>query len=422
MRILSTAADAFGPLKDAKLDLARGMTVIYGPNESGKSTWHAALFAGLCGRRRARGTPKKEDREFQEQHRPWEGSEWTVSVEIELDDGRTIQLRHDLERATATAIDLVLGQDVTSEIVSDGAPDGSLWLGLDRRSFMITASVRQAEITAISQHPEALREHLQRAAATAGRDETAAGAISHLKEFYKKNVGLDRKSSSRPLPAARRSLARVKTALEEAREEHDAFQNLEATAKRYQDEVHGADRALKRMEAAERQERARILRDRYDRAVELDGLFRHGEPEGPADNADLEREVAAALNQFETQPDISNLEGTSAEELRVELEALPEAPDGDLEVAPEVTAAVGEVGSSGASLAEHRRTEPKGGTVNTPVGVSADELRELVVGLEARIPEVDPVTRREADQAAAAVQEVAGDKELVWVGVGSQVS
>ena len=49
MRIESVTAHAFGPFVDETLDLARGMTVIYGPNESGKSTWHAALYAGLCG-------------------------------------------------------------------------------------------------------------------------------------------------------------------------------------------------------------------------------------------------------------------------------------------------------------------------------------------------------------------------------------
>ena len=55
MRIERVVAHAFGPLIDATLDLAPGMTVVYGPNEAGKSSWHAALYAGLCGVRRGRG-------------------------------------------------------------------------------------------------------------------------------------------------------------------------------------------------------------------------------------------------------------------------------------------------------------------------------------------------------------------------------
>ena len=36
--------------------------VIYGLNETGKSSWQAAIYAGLCGMRRARGAPMKHER------------------------------------------------------------------------------------------------------------------------------------------------------------------------------------------------------------------------------------------------------------------------------------------------------------------------------------------------------------------------
>ena len=48
----SVKAHAFGPFHDATLELAPGMNVVYGPNEAGKSSWRAALYAGLCGTRR----------------------------------------------------------------------------------------------------------------------------------------------------------------------------------------------------------------------------------------------------------------------------------------------------------------------------------------------------------------------------------
>ena len=56
MRFESVKAHAFGPFRDKTLELSPGMNVVYGPNEAGKSSWHAALYAGLCGRRR---TPRK---------------------------------------------------------------------------------------------------------------------------------------------------------------------------------------------------------------------------------------------------------------------------------------------------------------------------------------------------------------------------
>ena len=55
MRIESVTAHAFGPLAGQTLELAPGMTVVTGLNESGKSSWHAAFYSALCGRRRGPG-------------------------------------------------------------------------------------------------------------------------------------------------------------------------------------------------------------------------------------------------------------------------------------------------------------------------------------------------------------------------------
>ena len=52
MRIRSVRIHAFGPFTEQTLELAEGMTVITGDNESGKSSWHAAIYAALCGVRR----------------------------------------------------------------------------------------------------------------------------------------------------------------------------------------------------------------------------------------------------------------------------------------------------------------------------------------------------------------------------------
>jgi DNA repair protein SbcC/Rad50 len=64
MRIESVTAVAFGPFRNVTLKFAPQLTVIYGPNEAGKSSWHAAIYAALCGMRRGRGQPRFGDRDF----------------------------------------------------------------------------------------------------------------------------------------------------------------------------------------------------------------------------------------------------------------------------------------------------------------------------------------------------------------------
>ena len=39
-------AGAFGRLRDETLRFGGDLNIVYGPNESGKSTWHAALTVG----------------------------------------------------------------------------------------------------------------------------------------------------------------------------------------------------------------------------------------------------------------------------------------------------------------------------------------------------------------------------------------
>ena len=130
MRFESVKAYAFGPFRNESLELASGMNVVYGPNEAGKSSWHAALYAGLCGMRRARGRASKNDAEFAELHKPWDSNtSWDVGAIIRLDDGRRVELRHDLAGgvdSSARDVDLA-GRDYSSEIMFEGAPDGARW-------------------------------------------------------------------------------------------------------------------------------------------------------------------------------------------------------------------------------------------------------------------------------------------------------
>src|SRR4051812_22116479 len=139
MRFESVTAHAFGPFSGRSLGLSDGLTLIYGPNEAGKSSWHAALYAALCGLRRGKGAATSEERAFRERHQPWDGGGWEVSTTIALADGRRIEIRQDLGgKVACRATDADLGRDCSAEIMHDGGPDGSRWLDLNRRSFPAT--------------------------------------------------------------------------------------------------------------------------------------------------------------------------------------------------------------------------------------------------------------------------------------------
>jgi uncharacterized protein YhaN len=230
LHVRSLTLVSFGAYRDHQVTFAPGLNVIYGPNESGKSTLHAAVYAALCGQRRGRGQAG-EERAF-ERHRPWEAQGWEVSTILELVGGRRIELRQDLERKVSSqAVDLDVGRDVTAEILFEGAPDASRWLGLDRRAFLATACVRQADVLAVTSEPTLLSEHLQRAAATAGTDGTAIAALTRIEEYRRLHVGRDRAGSTKPLRQARDAMLRARARLQEAKEAHLHYIELAARVK-----------------------------------------------------------------------------------------------------------------------------------------------------------------------------------------------
>ncbi len=403
MRIERVTAHAFGPFNGESLELAPGLTVVSGPNEAGKSSWHAAIRAGIGGVRRGRGAGTRVEAAFEERHKPWDGDgRWAVEVRLALDDGRTIEISQDLAgKVACRATDVVLGRDVSDEIM-DGTPDASRWLGLDREAFAATICVGQAQIATIANRDTAasLQEHMQRAAATRGTDATAAEARERLKAFARDQVGVDRQGARGPLRSAKERVETAQAALAEARARHEAFLDASLSAEAAERDAAAQGRRALAIESALAARAATDLARRAERATRLAELH-PSEPAGLADRDARADAVAGALDAWHGRPRPEPLTGTSAAELEAELAALPAPPDGDLELH--------------ASVVESRRAldraddalgmlGPRPSAPNPRNGPSEDELRGLARSL--RTP--DPPARPELEaELRAAEQDLA---------------
>ncbi|HET9497538.1 MAG TPA: AAA family ATPase [Candidatus Limnocylindria bacterium] len=344
MWIERVTARTFGALRDQSLELGPGLNVVFGPNEAGKTTWHAAIRMALTGVRRGRGSSTKEASALEDRHRPWDDPDrWAVEARIHL-AGRRIDLVQDLlGKVACRATDLDLGVDVSAEITRpDGTPDASIWLGLDRDAFASTLAVGQGEMLAVADSADALQQHMQRAAAAHGTDATAAGAIERLREHRRRAVGADTSVAKGPLRSAMRDVAAREEELGEARRRHATYLEQHSQAEAAADALAQAERQLivARLGAARRA--AIDARRRADRAAELASRY----PAPPAELAardDVADEVAAALAAWKARPREPVAAGRRSAEIEEELRALPPPPAGDLRPADEVLAAVREV-------------------------------------------------------------------------------
>lgn len=419
MRFELVKAYAFGMLTDQTLSLAPGMTVIYGPNESGKSTWHAALYAGLCGVRRGRGQPTREEREFEERHRPWDGGTWEVGVYIHLDDGRRVELRRNLEdRADCLVTDLALGRDIANEIINDGAPDGARWLGLDRRSFQTVACIRQADILSIMNAAGDLEQHLARAAATARTDATAAEAIARLERFRDTYVGSDR-APTKPLRQAEERVRQAESRLQHSQTEHHAFLELITSAEAIGLRAEQSRNELRLREAAVAARDARALEQRAARARDLYRRFQDGPPTPLVEDNEVAEKVAAAISGWEGRPRVLDLQEPSAEVLQRQIEMLPAMPQGDLEPHVEVTQAQAVYEQATRSLAFHDAGRPPESLATAAGNATEQELRELALDLETPVPHIDSGLQERFDRARVRVEQLGpGPRVAVLITVG----
>ena len=314
-------AYAFGPFRNETLELTPGMNVVYGPNEAGKSSWHAALYAGLCGMRRARGRQLKDDAAFAYLHRPWgNNTPWDVGVTISLDDGRRVELRHDLAGgvdSSARDVDLA-GRDYSNEILNDGAPDGARWLGLTRRSFIMTACIRQAQILGLLDSPENLQTELQLAADTSDHDGTAAEALVRLRDFRTDLVGSER-APTKPLRMTQGRAQRAQRNLEQAMAAHEDYidrwmkgDELDQLARKQEQKL-GILRAGRAVSVASEAGR------RLQKARGLHAHFPKGAPRRPSQSEDLVRLIASALTSWNQRPNVREPEGESMAALEARL-------------------------------------------------------------------------------------------------------
>lgn len=320
MRFESVRAHPFGPFEDATLALAPRMTVVYGPNEAGKSSWHAALYAGLCGMRRARGAARSDDRDFEDRHRPWgnAGGGWAATAVVALADGRRIELLQDLSNRSCSATDADLaGRDYASEIVYDGSPDGSRFLGLNRTTFLGVACVRQADVLGVLDDPEALQEDLQRAAATAGADATAARALDLLDEYLREHVGTPRATTKR-LPVTKKRRDEALEALTEARRQHEDYVQRQAWLERLVQEADLRERRVAALRALVAEAAAAEAERHVERAVDLQSRFPGGAPRPTVADERLLNQVADALAGWRARPEATPPVGPTVEELERE--------------------------------------------------------------------------------------------------------
>lgn len=391
-------ARAFGPLRSEDLELGPGLNVVHGPNEAGKSSWFAATYSGLAGRRKVRGGGTAAEADFKNRHKPWSGSRWASGVTVTLDSGLRLGIEQDLARCEARIVDGSTGQPLCEadleqrlgfSVFTDATLDGTRLLGLNRASARATVFTGQADILRVLADAGELQELLERAAATEGAGATADGALSWLDERRKHWVGAAH-IGNKPLRASR---AALDTAEQLASARRDELSDLLEAIRNRQKAATLLHQTREQIELGDRLLRWQVLyelRSRVEQAQELSTRLAGSDESKLIVDEDKIQTASAKLGAFESGSDVGPLpSGQSAAELQAEIDALPDLPDGDVEPRPELQEAQRKLANAQTALTTHLQTAPREVELPVQSTLSADELRTLADVLTSKPPEVD---------------------------------
>jgi uncharacterized protein YhaN len=130
MRISKIYIEGFGKLTDFETEPSSGFNLVFGMNESGKSTLQAFIKGMIF------GLDKKDKARF----RPWFSDKYCGNIEYKLDDGTKYHIRRDFENETVTITDL------QSNELQEDESFIQRQFGIDQGTFMASAYMEQSKV------------------------------------------------------------------------------------------------------------------------------------------------------------------------------------------------------------------------------------------------------------------------------------
>ena len=194
--------------------LEPGLTIVTGPNESGKSTFHEILIRALFGFSKSeRRKDYRKGGSSKDRRRPWNGAPFAVNAILEDVGGRRLRIEWDFEQHQIKLLDADTGKDLSAQVRGkrDEVNLGRFLLDIGLEEYTEVCCLRQEAICAVKHSEEltlALRRSIESGTKDTGVEEADARLAAYLRERLERarrslRRPAERDASPRPEPSSR---------------------------------------------------------------------------------------------------------------------------------------------------------------------------------------------------------------------------
>lgn len=220
MKIKKIKINSYGKLKDKEIDLNEGINLIYGKNESGKSTLLRFIvnsFYGISKNKRGR-----EYSDF-EKYTPWIGEEFSGKIEYELNDKSTYEVFRDFKKKNPKIFN-ENGEDISKKFSIDKAKGNEFFYEqtkVDEELFLSTVLVGQQEVKLGKQEQGILVQKIANLVGTGDDNVSYKRAIDRINRRQLDEIGTER-SREKPINIVARKIDE----LQREKEELKKYENM----------------------------------------------------------------------------------------------------------------------------------------------------------------------------------------------------
>lgn len=242
MKIKNIKINNYGNLENKEINLKNKINIIYGKNESGKSTllnYIKNVFYGI--------SKNKNGREISDydKYKPWGKEDYSGKLKYELDNGQEYEIIRDFNKKNPKVFNEEL-EDISKEfniVKKDGLQFFYDQTGVDETTFTSTVLSMQQEVKLNSQDQNILVQKLANLAGTGDDNLSYKKVMDKLNKKQIEEIGTDR-SQGRPINIVKEKIKNIEFVLKELQRYQNDKDTLETKKVICQNRVNELDTEL----------------------------------------------------------------------------------------------------------------------------------------------------------------------------------